>query len=361
MTRRIYTHGASVKELQGMVASTPNGRFVAVAKCLTCGVTAEYSNRTVTPPAVVVKSMEMRGWRLGKAMACAGCVAKERLEARAKRAGPPKPVEVLVTRKTEAPVDLPAEPTERDASWAASIAAVEVARTALPNGNTLAEVMCDQCAKVGQIEIAGAGTQGTVVRRFRLEGWQLGSGGTLCPEHRKLHRDDSTQGDDLPQGVELPAPPVTIREPQTPTIIFANPEKLTMPALTAATVSVPAYTPSATAAAKLVKRAAYDLIEAHFNVEDGQYSVGWNDARVSEESKLALPATVTLRIEMFGDLKVPNDLVALRGEVIKAKTTAMAAAGSAELAANDARKAAEACRDLEVKLANMAKVNGWLV
>lgn len=349
MKKTLYREGAKA-DLQGVVSSLEKGRFTSTATCKTCGTVETRTATSVEPPRVAAYKMEQRGWRLGKTMACPACIEAERAAARSAKVAkmfpaqllpqgvelPPPPVSLrvdppFVIEAIAGPCDVP--PMRPD------LAAVDVARTALANGNTLVEVLCDKCGVIGKAEIAGAGTQQTAVKRFRAMGWSAGAGGTFCPDHAGRKP--------APQLITLPTPEA---KPETPTMTNVSP------------IHVPSadnLKAASTAAAKAAKRKAFELLDVNFDSATGTFRAEWSDERVAVETGMALQPCVILREEMFGELKVPPALDELRAEVVKARQNAQAAAGSATLAANAANTAADDCRALEARLTALVKTNGW--
>lgn len=59
----------------------------------------------------------------------------------------------------------------------------------------------------------------------------------------------------------------------------------------------------------------FTLLQSHFNVEKGAFAKDWNDDRVAKETGLARALVVEFRQTCFGELKEPEEVRALRGDI----------------------------------------------
>lgn len=70
-----------------------------------------------------------------------------------------------------------------------------------------------------------------------------------------------------------------------------------------------------TPAVRAAKVKATEHLMAYFNMQTGQYDVGWSDDRVAKESGMPIQWVVKRREEDFGPLREPDEFVQLRCEV----------------------------------------------
>lgn len=95
-------------------------------------------------------------------------------------------------------------------------------------------------------------------------------------------------------------------------------EKESKPVTTTTNVSPLADHPSLRAASTNSRKAEavmHRLLTAHFDPDNGAYKTGWSDERVSKESGLAPGHVVETRKIAYGEIKEPEDIVALRADL----------------------------------------------
>jgi hypothetical protein len=104
------------------------------------------------------------------------------------------------------------------------------------------------------------------------------------------------------------------------------------------------------------QRALFDLIDAHFSIQHGNYAEGWSDARVASELGVTPDYVTKVRVEGWGPIRPPVEIDELRAELAEARLTFAKEFGDASLLLAEAKARAEGVLDgLEKRLTSMAK------
>ena len=166
-----------------------------------------------------------------------------------------------------------------------------------------------------------------VAKKLMQKGWSIGSK-LCCPKHARKSKksapgaptpkEDPTMATELPEAVELPAPPVSVK-------------------------------PAPSDAAKAKRREALQWLSESFNVEKGAYASGVSDASIAKETGLAENAVAQLREEFYGPLKEPEAVAQMRAELAALKTRIA-----------DREKTTETeIRAFEARFGRICDKNGW--
>lgn len=59
----------------------------------------------------------------------------------------------------------------------------------------------------------------------------------------------------------------------------------------------------------------HQLLSTYFDIDEGTFSPGWNDERVAKESGMAVAHVTDVRNIAYGELKEPEEIVALRSDI----------------------------------------------
>ena len=59
----------------------------------------------------------------------------------------------------------------------------------------------------------------------------------------------------------------------------------------------------------------HQLLSIHFDADEGRFSEGWNDERISKESGISVVHVTEVRNIAYGELKEPEEITALRNEI----------------------------------------------
>ena len=59
----------------------------------------------------------------------------------------------------------------------------------------------------------------------------------------------------------------------------------------------------------------HQLLSLHFDVDDGAYSEGWDDERISKESGISLTHVSEVRNIAYGEIKEPEEITLLRKDI----------------------------------------------
>ena len=75
--------------------------------------------------------------------------------------------------------------------------------------------------------------------------------------------------------------------------------------------------PAPTPDAKAARREAHDRIAIYFDIASGQYSEGYTDQKIAEETGVSLAWVKQRREDEFGPIKEPTEIAAMRADLAK--------------------------------------------
>lgn len=163
-------------------------------------------------------------------------------------------------------------------------------------GTKSARMECSQCGATNAFNFNSLPPPEALDKKFLQRGWELDP--NVCPDcivKRKRAK------------AAAKAAKVAIKEQKTMNAVTNTKPAGALadnPALKAVSVDLHKAT------AKM-----HQLLAIHFDVDEGRYADGWNDERVAKESGMA-PAHVTeVRNVAYGELKEPEEIVALRNDI----------------------------------------------
>jgi len=145
--------------------------------------------------------------------------------------------------------------------------------TTRPGGQSghsiIAKLQCQHsaCRHTGEVKVRQLCGPGEIDRKFRQQGWDIDP--NKCPTC-KAARQTPPQEEDMAQ--------------PTPKAVMAQ--------------------------ARM-----FNLISTHFDADGGCYGGGYSDARIAEETGLAVDLVAAVRTETFGPLKVPPELQKLTDDI----------------------------------------------
>lgn len=196
--------------------------------------------------------------------------------------------------------------------------------SAAPERGTIYRIECDQCAELVPLHLSGVFPVDQVEKTLKRKGWRLGKP-QLCPSHAS----DFHARKAIPMSQS--------NEPESAVASPANSDAAQL----------------ASDAAKAAKRAAIQWLEEAFNIERGQYRAQVSDAVVASETGLSEPQVKALREDLFGPLKEPQEIDALRSEI--ARIEKQFRDRSIQLDKDTREAIGNAMRRLDA----MASKNGW--
>ena len=157
------------------------------------------------------------------------------------------------------------------------------------------------CGAVGRLTLTGSLLPPEVLdKKFRQKGWDLDP--HVCPEcierkqaARRLAKEHHQQETRVLVAVETKR----VKEEKEHTMADTISDQLK----------------PASAAAHKATAALHKLLSTHFDPDAGHYAQGWSDQKVAQETGLAEKYVSEVRDIVYGALKEPDELVAIRNEV----------------------------------------------
>ena len=70
-------------------------------------------------------------------------------------------------------------------------------------------------------------------------------------------------------------------------------------------------------------RQVFALLEDHFDVEQGCYTGEYSDERIAKETSISKEAVKKYRLDAFGKIKPPSEMVQMRQELREIETLAL--------------------------------------
>lgn len=159
-------------------------------------------------------------------------------------------------------------------------------------GTKAGRITCSTCGTVGSINVNNLPPPEYLDKKFAQRGWELDP--NVCPDcvvKRKRAKAAAKAAVKLKEQNTMPT--ITKEAP-----ISEN------PALKAVSADLHKAT------AKM-----HQLLNLHFDADEGRFAEGWDDARIAKESGMA-PAHVTeVRNLAYGELKEPEEITKLRADI----------------------------------------------
>lgn len=84
-------------------------------------------------------------------------------------------------------------------------------------------------------------------------------------------------------------------------------------------MAAPAITPTSGQALRKV----FQALEDYFDADAGQYRDGWSDERIAKDTGISKDAVKGYRVNAFGKIKPPSEMILLRQELREIETLAL--------------------------------------
>lgn len=176
---------------------------------------------------------------------------------------------------------------------------------------TAARFVCYRCKRETSINLGNKGVNSTnTVKRIRRAGWEADifrKSSVICPVCVKA-RD--ARYDAHSQKAEE-------RKKESAKVINIKPAPQSAPAPAVSANSATPLTPTQRAKCR-------DLLDEHFDVERGFYSMEWSDQRVAKEVGCGFAAVAQMREVAYGPLKGDPGVNEVRSEIQRCKADAAA-------------------------------------
>lgn len=219
----------------------------------------------------------------------------------------------------------------------------EAGRSLQTDGRTRirnALLKCSTCTEVGRLHLRALLPPEIIDKKFKQKGWSLDP--HICPDcARKVKVGKLAKAAAVLVSTEVPTIEAVEPEPEIQTTNEEQPVTMLEDSPTLRSVSANTHK----AAAMMHK-----LLNHHFDGDVGQYESGWNDERIAQETSLSVNHVAEIRALAYGDIKEPEAVTALRGQLSKLETdiTEMMAVAQREI--NDLkRQLSETCKKLGVR------------
>lgn len=154
------------------------------------------------------------------------------------------------------------------------------------------QITCSTCGAVGSINVNSLPPPEYLDKKFSQRGWELDP--NVCPDcvvKRKRAKAAAKAAVKLKEQNEMPT--ITKEAP-----ISEN------PALKAVSADLHKAT------AKM-----HQLLNLHFDADEGRFAEGWDDARIAKESGMAPSHVTEVRNLAYGELKEPEEITKLRADI----------------------------------------------
>lgn len=163
------------------------------------------------------------------------------------------------------------------------------------SGTKLAQITCADCGTTGTVNVSSLPPPEALDKKFAQRGWELDP--NVCPDCVVKRKRAKA------------AARVAIKQKE---------QKNTMATITGIKPTPISENPALKAvSADLHKATAkmHQLLNLHFDTDEGRFAEGWDDARIAKESGMA-PAHVTeVRNLAYGELKEPEEITKLRDDI----------------------------------------------
>ncbi len=155
-------------------------------------------------------------------------------------------------------------------------------------GPRCGRMICSECGDVGTVNFTSLPPPEMLDKKFSQKGWELDP--NVCPTCIvKRKKAKATAKKEQQKMTTANATPGTLSDNPVLKAVSADTHKAT---------------------AKM-----HQMLSVHFDADEGRYSEGWDDARVSKESGISLTHVTEVRNIAYGELKEPEEITLLRKEI----------------------------------------------
>lgn len=166
-------------------------------------------------------------------------------------------------------------------------------------GTKSGQITCSTCGTVGSINVNNLPPPEYLDKKFAQRGWELDP--NVCPDcvvKRKRAKAAARTA--------------------AKTVVKLKEQNNTMATITAVKPTPISENPALKAvSADLHKATAkmHQLLNLHFDTEEGRFAEGWDDARIAKESGMAPTHVTEVRNLAYGELKEPEEITKLRADI----------------------------------------------
>lgn len=158
-------------------------------------------------------------------------------------------------------------------------------------GARVARVECSLCTGFGNTTYARLPPPEIIDKKFSQRGWRLDP--PICPTCLTAEKRAKTE-----------AKTTTKEQKVMLNVVKPNGTLSDNPALKAVSVD------THKATAKM-----HQLLNLHFDIDEGRFSDGWDDERIAKDSGLSPTHVAEVRVVAYGELKEPGEITALRNDI----------------------------------------------
>lgn len=155
-------------------------------------------------------------------------------------------------------------------------------------GSRCGRVACSICAEVGAVNFTSLPPPEMLDKKFVQKGWELDP--NVCPT-------------------------CVVKRKKAKAAAKKEQQKMTTSAKPAGTLSDNPVLKAVSADTHKATAKMHQLLSVHFDADEGRFSEGWNDERISKESGIALTHVAEVRNIAYGELREPEEITALRKDI----------------------------------------------
>lgn len=155
-------------------------------------------------------------------------------------------------------------------------------------GTRSGRVACSECGEVGNINFTSLPPPEMLDKKFVQKGWELDP--NVCPT-------------------------CVVKRKQAKAAAKKEQTKMNTTTKAAGTLSDNPVLKAVSADTHKATAKMHQLLSIHFDADEGRFSEGWNDERISKESGISVVHVTEVRNVAYGELKEPEEITALRNEI----------------------------------------------
>lgn len=156
------------------------------------------------------------------------------------------------------------------------------------SGTRSARMICSGCGEVGSVNITSLPPPEMMDKKFVQKGWELDP--NVCPT-------------------------CVVKRKKAKAVAKKEQTKMNTATKTTGTLSDNPVLKAVSADTHKATAKMHQLLSIHFDADEGRFSEGWNDERISKESGISVVHVTEVRNIAYGELKEPEEITALRNEI----------------------------------------------
>lgn len=155
-------------------------------------------------------------------------------------------------------------------------------------GPRCARVACSSCREVGSVNFTSLMPPEILDKKFVQKGWELDP--NVCPT-------------------------CVVKRKKAKAAAKKEQVKMTTIAKPAGTLSDNPVLKAVSADTHKATAKMHQMLNLHFDADEGKYAEGWDDERISKESGISVVHVAEVRSIAYGDIKEPEEVTKLRADI----------------------------------------------